>query len=303
MSTPIPPHVKRASGYLIYLVPGAIGFLLIVIIPFFMNIAMSFTRWRGIGPARFAGFDNYERLFNDSLFWKAFLNSLAFIFSMAIVPTLIALFLAALLFDFIAKHFGPRLSSIFRAGFYLPQILPIAVAGILWGWILSPIGVLNTALESVGLDGLSRNWLGDAGTAIWAVMVMMVWLQVGYALVIFMSGLSRVEPALYEAAELDGASWMQRFRFITVPMLRPEIFVVGLTTTIAALKVFAPVYVLTQGGPNNATTVPSYFAYFHFFTTSRVGYGSTIATVQTVITALLAYLFLRYQTARSGGET
>jgi len=287
-----------SSGYVIYLMPGMIGFALIVLLPFLMNIAISFTQWRGVGAPRFVGFANYELLLQDGLFWVAFDHSFAFIIAMAVVPTALGLFLAALLFDYIAERFGERASSFFRAGFYLPQILPIAVAGVLWGWILSPIGVLNAALKSVGLDFLAQNWLGDPKTALFSVMFVMVWLQLGYSLVVFMSGLSRVDPSLYEAAELDGASWLQRFRHITIAMLKPEIFVVGLTTTIAALKVFAPVYVLTQGGPNNATTVPSYFAYYHFFTTSRVGYGAAITTVQTLITVVLVYFFLRLQTGQ-----
>jgi ABC-type sugar transport system permease subunit len=126
-------------------------------------------------------------------------------------------------------------------------------------------------------------------------MAVCVWLQVGYSLVIFMAGLSRVDPSLYEAADLDGANWWQRFRHITLAQLRPEIFVVLLTTTIAALKVFAPVYVLTNGGPDGATTVPSYLAYQNFFTTNFVGYGAAIATILTIIVTAVAIVALRYQ--------
>ena len=145
-----------------------------------------------------------------------------------------------------------------------------------WGWILNPFGVVNAVLDSLGLHGLTQNWLGDPNLALLSLMVVMVWLQLGYSLVVFMAGLARVDPSLYEAAEIDGASWLPRFRYVTIAMLRPEIFVVGLTTTIAALKVFAPIFVLTSGGPDNATIVPSYFSYYHFFSTNRVGYGAAI---------------------------
>ena len=128
---------------------------------------------------------------------------------------------------------------------------------------------------------------------------MIVWIQVGYCLVVFMSGLSRVDPSLYEAAELDGATWMQRFINITIPMLAPEIFVVALTTVIAALKVFAPIYVLTSGGPDNATLVPSYLTYYHFFTTNHVGYAAAIATLQTVVTLAIGVFFIRFQLRQS----
>jgi raffinose/stachyose/melibiose transport system permease protein len=180
--------------------------------------------------------------------------------------------------------------------------LPISAAGVLWGWILSPIGALNAILSAIGLGGLAQNWLGDPQLALISVMGVMVWLQIGYSLVVFMAGLAWVDPSLYEAAEIDGATWLQRFRRITIPMLRPETFVVGLTTTVAALKVFAPVFVLTTGGPDNATIVPSYFAYFHFFQTFRVGYGAAMTTAQTLITVVLGLIFLRVQAQRGGRE-
>ena len=128
-------------------------------------------------------------------------------------------------------------------------------------------------------------------------MAVMIWVQIGYPVVIFMAALQRVDPELYEAAELDGAGWFRRFRHITVPQIRPETFVVMLTCTIAALKVFAPVYALTRGGPGNATNVPSYFSYYTFFKTLDVGYGSAIATVLTLIIVVVSIVFIRVQSA------
>lgn len=282
---------REAAGWWLYLLPGLAGFLLVVGLPFAMNIAISFTKWRGIGLPRYIGLTNYTRLMTDGTFWLALEHTLAFVLAMAVIPTVISLVLAAVLFDYVSRVFGPGLASFFRAGFYLPQILPISAAGILWGWILNPHGVLNLVLGGLGMVGLQGNWLGDPRLAIYALMVMIVWLQIGYSLVVFMSGLGRVDPALYEAAELDGANGAQRFRYITLPMLRPEIFVVALTTTVAALKVFAPIFVLTNGGPNFSTIVPSYLSYHSFFATVQVGYGAAIATVQTVITVLLAMAF------------
>jgi raffinose/stachyose/melibiose transport system permease protein len=284
-----------SAGYVLYLIPGAIGFVAVVLVPFIMNIGASFTRWNGIATPRFVGLDNYARLFADDKFWGAVAHAIAAIVAMSLVPLAIGLFLAALLFDYVSARFGSRISTILRAAFYLPQILPVAVAGILWGWILNPLGVLNALFDAIGLHALAKNWIGDPDLALLSLMVVMVWLQLGYALVVFMSGLARVDPALYEAAEIDGALWFTRFRLITIPMLKPEIFVVGLTTTIAALKVFAPVFVLTEGGPGTATTVPSYLAYYHFFTTNRVGYGAAITTIQMLITVMLGLLFLRVQ--------
>ncbi len=295
-------YARHQRGYYLYLLPGAIGFLLIVLIPQIANFVLSFTAWKGVGTPRWIGTQNYERLIGDDQFWGSMIHTLLFIISMTIIPVLIGLVLAALLFDYIRDQFGERLSSFFRAGFYLPQILPVTTAGVLWGWILNPVGVANIILKAIGLGALAQNWVGDATYALPAVSLMIVWIQVGYCLVVFMAGLSRIDPALYEAAQLDGAGWWQRLFAITVPMLAPEIFVVVLTTMIAALKVFAPVFVLTAGGPDNATLVPSYLTYYHFFTTQRVGYAAAIAVVQMVLTVVLATIFLRFQARQQATE-
>ena len=293
---------RHRRGFYLYLIPGVVGFLLIVLIPQAANFVLSFTTWKGVGLPRWVGVQNYQRLVTDDQFWGSMIHTLLFIISMTIIPVLIGLVLAALLFDYIRDQFGEQISSFFRAGFYLPQILPITTAGVLWGWILNPLGVVNTILKAIGLAPLAQNWIGDATYALPSVSLMIVWIQVGYCLVVFMSGLSRIDPSLYEAAELDGAGWWQRLISITVPMLAPEIFVVVLTTMIAALKVFAPVFVLTAGGPDNATLVPSYLTYYHFFTTQRVGYAAAIAVVQMVLTVVLATIFLRFQARQQATE-
>ena len=150
-------------------------------------------------------------------------------------------------------------------------------------------------LKDVGLSG-QTDWLGNPSWALLSVMLVLIWVQLGYPVVMFMAGLQRIDPQLYEAADLDGASWWQRFRHITVHLIRPEFYVVLVTTTIAALKVFAQVFVLTSGGPGNATLVPSYFAYKNFFDILNVGYGSAISSVMTVIIVVVGFVFLRAQT-------
>jgi raffinose/stachyose/melibiose transport system permease protein len=296
------PRMRGKAGYYLYLLPGALGFLAIVAVPIVANGWISLLKWRGIGKARFIGLGNFEALLHDQMFWGSLLHTALFIISMTVVPTVLGLILAAVLFDYIAVQFRQGLSSFMRATFYLPQILPVTAAGLLWGWILSPIGITNAVLKAIGLGALAQNWLGDPNWALPAVSAVIVWVQVGYCLVVFMAGLARIEPSLYEAAELDGANWWARFVAITVPMLAPEIFVVVLTTVIASLKVFAPIYVLTSGGPNNATLVPSYLTYYHFFTTNRVGYAAAIAVVQTLITVVLGVIFLRAQSRQTETE-
>ncbi|WP_250004433.1 carbohydrate ABC transporter permease [Actinoplanes sp. M2I2] len=286
----------RRKGYWPFLIPGVLASLLVIVVPLVMTVYTSFTKWNGVGEQRWIGFDNYTRLFEDSLFWSSFSNILLLILAMAVVPTLLGLFLAAVLFDYVAKKFGNRWASLFRSGFYLPQIIPVAVTGILWGWILHPeYGALNRILDTIGLGSLAHNWLGEPGSALYSVMGIMIWVQLGYPIVMFMAGLQRVDPELYEAADLDGANWWQRFRKITVYLIRPEFYVVLVTTTISALKIFGPIFVLTGGGPSNATLVPSYFAYKNFFEKAQVGYGSAISTVLTVLIIVLSFAFLRLQ--------
>nr|WP_240929607.1 sugar ABC transporter permease [Streptomyces coryli] len=274
--------------------------LLFLAVPLLMTFGYSFTEWKGIGTPAFTGLDNYTRLFADADFWASFRNIAFVIIGMAIVPTLLGLFLAALLFDYIGKKHGDGVVSILRSGLYLPQVIPVAITGIMWGWILAPEGAVNSLLQNAGLTSLVQNWLGDPGLALWIVLGVMVWMQLGYPLVLFLSGLQRIDPELYEAAALDGASWWQRFTRITTPILRPEVYVVLVTTTIAGLKVFAQIYVLTGGGPGNATLVPSYFAYLNFFERADVGYGSAISSVMTLLILLIAGTMLTRQAREDG---
>jgi raffinose/stachyose/melibiose transport system permease protein len=300
------PRTSTASSVMprafLYLIPGLVGFIVVVIIPAFMNAGISLLTWKGVGIPKFVGLLNYQKLLADDAFWSSLQHTAAFVVAMAVIPTALGIFIAAVLFDYVSARFGSGWSSFFRAGFYLPQILPISAAGVLWGWILNPIGALNAILNAIGLHDFALNWLGDPRLALGTVMCVMVWLQLGYTLVVFMAGLARVDPSLYEAAELDGANWMQRFWMVTIPMLRPELYVVFLTTTIAALKVFAPIFVLTTGGPDDATIVPSYFAYYHYFSTFRVGYGAAMTTVQMLMTIVIGMIFLRVQARNLAGD-
>ncbi|GAA3646360.1 carbohydrate ABC transporter membrane protein 1 (CUT1 family) [Lentzea atacamensis] len=287
--------LRDRGSYLLFLIPGALLLVAVILVPFAMNIGISFTRWQGVGDPKWTGLDNYTRLLGDGTFWSSFQHNLALVVAMAILPTAIGLVIAAALFDVIGKRFGQRAASVLRACVYLPQVLPIAVAGIVWSWILAPQGALNEFLGVVGLGSLGQNWLGDPEVALWSVMGVLLWIQIGYPVVIFMAGLQRADPSLYEAAELDGASWWGRFWHVTVPQIRPEVFVVLLTCTIAALKVFGPIYVLTRGGPGGATNVPSYFSFQNFFEKTQVGYGAAIATVLTVLILILTTVFLKVQ--------
>ncbi|MEU4800579.1 sugar ABC transporter permease [Streptomyces sp. NPDC023327] len=290
----------RGKGYALFLAPGLLLSLLFLVVPLVMTAYYSLTTWQGIGDPVFTGLDNYTRLLQDADFWASFRNIAFVIVGIAVVPTLLGLFLAALLFDYIGKKHGDGIVSVFRSGLYLPQVIPVAVTGLMWGWILAPEGAVNSILDTVGLPSLAQNWLGDPDLALWVVLGVLVWMQLGYPLVLFMSGLQRIDPELYEAAALDGATWWQRFTRITVPILRPEVYVVLVTTTIAGLKVFAQIFVLTGGGPGNSTLVPAYFAYQNFFERADVGYGSAISTTITLLVLAIAGTMLARQAREDG---
>lgn len=289
-------RTRRPVSYWWYLAPMGVGFLAIVFVPFVVNVYYSLFQWEGgEAPMQWIGLGNYAALMGDQTFWKSFENSIYMIVAIVVVPTLIGLVLAAVLFDYIGRRFGDRTSSVLRATYYLPQILPIAVAGVLWSWILDARnGVINTVLQGLGIAN-PPDWLGSPNLAIYSVMLMLIWMQIGYPVVIFMSALQRIDPQFYEAAEIDGAGWWRRFLAITIPHIRPDIFIVALTATVGAMKVFAPILILTQGGPESSTYVPSYYSYLNFFELSKVGYGSAIATLLSVVIFVIAVLLLAWQ--------
>ncbi len=295
---------NRRAGYGRYLFLGAIGTVVILVVPFISNLALSFFSWRGgRSRMRWVGLGNYIDLLHDDQFWVSFANSLYSIIAMMVIPTLFGLIIAAVLFDYIGRVFGGKTASFLRACYYIPQILPVGVAGILWGWILNTqTGAINRILA--GVFGLAQppDWLGNPDIAMYAVMLFVIWSQIGYPVVIFMSALGRVDPELYEAASLDGAGWWRRFTAITIPQIKPEIFVVVLTCTVSALKLFGPIYVLTKGGPQNMTYVPSYYSYNMFFVRSQIGYGAAIASVLAVIITIVAAIIYVFQNRAEAKE-
>ena len=220
---------KRYSPYKgleVFLIPGLIFFLILIVFPFLSNLALSFTKWTGVRTPVWIGLANYAKALTDKVFWTSFRNNFYLIITLTTIPTLIGLLLATILYDYISKEFGKGVSSIFRAGFYLPQVIPAVVSALVWRWILQPDwGVLNYILKAVHLDALAHNWLGDPKTALAAIIVTMIWFQIGYPMVIFMAALQRIDPELYEAASIDGASWFQKFFEKDCPVLvKPGIY-------------------------------------------------------------------------------
>jgi raffinose/stachyose/melibiose transport system permease protein len=286
----------RQRGYYVFLIPGLILFTLVVVLPFLANIYISFTKWQGVGAPIWIGITNYQKALVDSQFWLAFKNNLLLIIAITIIPTIIGLFLSAFLFEYVARHLGKGAVTFFRSAYYIPQIIPVVAAAVTWQWILQPDwGVANYILNIIGLPQFRHDWLGTADTALASIMLMMVWFQIGYPLVIFLAAYQRIDPEIWEAASIDGATWFQRFFLITINQIRPEIYVVVLTTIIHALKVFGQVYVMTSGGPGHATSVASYYSYQNFFEKSNVGYGATVATVLAVVIMAVMVINVRVQ--------
>ncbi|WEV65927.1 sugar ABC transporter permease [Bifidobacterium sp. ESL0764] len=283
---------NKPSRFVPYLLPGILSLAVIIVVPALWNVYLSFTRWRGVGPVRFIGGRNWSKLFRDDMFWKSFINSFWIIVAIVVIPTILGLFISSLLTDVIQKKFGSKTASFIRALYYLPQLLPVAVASIIMGWIFRPDdGAFNALLEKIGMGMFQGNWLGSPKTALPVLMFILIWIQLGYPIVIFMSGLQRVDPELYEAAGLDGANWWQKFYVVTLPSIMPELLVVILTATIGALKTFGPVYLLTKGGPGTTTIVPSYYSYNQFFQVQQVGYGAAISTALTVVIIVFSIVF------------
>ncbi|GAB3883294.1 hypothetical protein GCM10027612_15170 [Microbispora bryophytorum subsp. camponoti] len=171
---------------------------------------------------------------------------------------------------------------------FLPQVIPLVAAGIAWSWLLSSTGLVNQLLGYVGLDGVARAWLGDFSTALPAVGVIGAWVLLGLCTILLLSGMSKIDPALYEAARMDGANSLREFISITVPSLRQEIGVCVTLTVIAALASFDIVYVSTQGGPGNATMVPGLEIYYLAFSERQVGMASALAVVLMLLVILVA---------------
>lgn len=281
--------------YYLFLIPGFLLFVPIIIIPFFMNIIFSLTDWSGVGKFNFIGLANYFMAFKDEVFWISFKNNLFILISITSFPMIIALFLSVILYDIAARKRGIWLVNFFRAGYYLPQIIAISASAIAWLWIYQPNwGAANWFLKLFNIEPV--NWLGDPKTAMLSILIMMVWFQIGYPLVIFMSALQRIDPQLYEAATIDGAGWWRNLVSITIPQIIGEISVVFLTTMIFALKVFAPVYAMTRsGGPGHSTHVAGYFAFKNFFERADVGYGSAIAMILSLIVIVITIIFIKVQ--------
>jgi raffinose/stachyose/melibiose transport system permease protein len=251
--------------------------------PGIMSLVYSFTNWTGIGPAEFVGLENYARLFTDAKFLQALVNNLWWTIFFLIVPIGIALAGAFLLSR------TTRGQMAFRVIFFIPYTMATIVVATIWESIYSPVYGITQLL------GLDVNILGDTSTALPGVAVANTWQWWGYLMVVFIAAMASVNPSLYEAAKLDGASGFQQFLHITVPGIRPTLVFMGLMTVIWSFLVFDYIYIMTGGGPAGSTEVVGTLLYTTAFSTYEAGYASAMGIVLALISTVVicAYLGLR----------
>lgn len=276
---------------LLLLLPSLLGVGIFTAIPVLSSFALSFSRWNMLSPVKFIGLQNYLELVQDPLFWQVMLNT----FSYAVVEVLLEIPLALGLA--VAMNQPGWLSKAFRTIYFLPVVTSMVAIALVWNWMYDPShGLINTVLhfiwngmydphygllnpEHKKIPFIPVEWLFNSHTALPALILMGVWKNVGYSMVIFLAGLQTIPEELYEAASLDGANRWQQFKNITLPQMGPTLFFVSVMATITAFQVFDPVYIMTQGGPENSTNVAVYWLYQNAFEFFNVGKASAIAYV------------------------
>jgi raffinose/stachyose/melibiose transport system permease protein len=267
-------------GYILLL--PAVAFLgALLVEPFVKAVQYSLESWDGIGPARYVGFENYRHLWTDPI-ERSSLYHLGILFCFySLIPTAAGLIAAALV-----RRSDQRGMGFFRIVLFLPQVIVTVVAALVWTWILAPSGEasVNGLLNSVHLGpDVGRPWLGSFSTALVAVGLVAVWLDFGLCFVLFLSGIQRISPEIYDAARVDGTGFFREFTRLTVPLLRREIGAALTISVVVALQSFTLVYVATNGGPGYATTVPGLLVYRFGFQLGQVGDASALGIAMTAI--------------------
>ena len=272
--------VRRQTmvGWL-FVVPALAMYLVFVIQPLFLTVQYSLYRWDGVGPATWVGLSNYATVLSEPRLLETLFNAFRLVLFFSLVPVGLGLVTAGV----IQRVATGRLGTISRTILFLPQVIPLVAARIIWGRLLSLPGLVNQVFTAVGLGDITRAWLGDFDTALPAVGIIGIWVLLGFCTVLLLTGMTKIEAALYESARLDGAGWFQEFRAITVPSLRHEIGVCLTVTVIAALAAFDIVYVSTGGGPGGATAVPGIQIYVLAFLERQVGIASALAVVLVIL--------------------
>jgi len=269
---------ENITGWL-FLAPALLMYVFFVLVPLLLTILYSFYKWNGVGPMTWVGWKNYVTVFQVPDLLGTIVNAFWLVIWFSFIPVTLGLVVASV----IHRVATGRLGELSRTVLFLPQVIPLVAAGIIWGWLLALPGLVNQILKAIGLGEMTRAWLGDFDWALPAVGVIGVWVLLGFCTVLLSTGMAKIDPALYESARIDGAGWSQEFVGITVPLLRHEIGVCLTVTVIAALAAFDIVYVSTAGGPGNSTAVPGIQIYILAFTQRAVGLASALAVLLMVL--------------------
>ncbi|HET9521773.1 MAG TPA: sugar ABC transporter permease [Candidatus Limnocylindrales bacterium] len=273
--------------------PFVILFGIFLAMPIVAALALSFTSFglrdlqNPIGTT-FIGLENYTDLFADPKFWKSLGNTAYFV----VVGVPLTLILGLVIANALSRGIT-RFRTAFRVGYYLPVITSIVAIAIVWRFLLNPdVGLINMFLDALGITGPA--WLADPLLAMPSIIAMAVWRNLGFAMIVFLAGMQAIPASLYEAASIDGASRWQSFRWVTIPMLRPTILFMTVITTIGYLQLFEEPFVMTAGGPLDATLSVTMYMYQQGFTFFHQGYASSIAYVLFVIVAFVAFLQFKF---------
>jgi raffinose/stachyose/melibiose transport system permease protein len=267
---------------LAWVLPALVLLLVFVYYPIVDNLRLSLFSWNAFSVApTFVGLDNYRTAFHDPIFWTALRNNTVFAIVSLVCQVGLSLVLAALLEEFVHE----RLRGILRTIYFIPAVISITVAGILFSFLYNPqIGLVNRMLEAVGLESWRHSWLGEPGTAMGSIIAMSQWQSIGYTAILFVVGIQRIPKEFHEAAKVDGAGPIRRFFSVTVPMVREMTTLIIILTISGAFLVFNEVMVMTAGGPSNSSQVLGTWLYRNAFLNDDMGYASAIATVIFVIT-------------------
>ena len=280
---------RETSAAYGFLLPNLIGFVVFTFLPVLAALVISFTDWDLLTPPAWAGLDNYRQLVVDPLFRQVLRNTALYV--LGTVPLQMALALA------VALALNQRIPGqlFFRTAYFMPVVASTVAVALVWRWIFNyDFGLLNSFLYMIGIQD-PPNWLGSTRWALVSVIIMSVWQQVGYSMVLFLAGLQGVPQQLYEAAKIDGAGPWARFFFITLPMLSATTFFVLVIGVINSFQVFDQAFIMTQGGPANATNTIVYNIYQNAFQFFKMGYASAMAWVLFAIIFVVTLIQFRLQ--------
>ena len=272
---------------LVFLAPNLIGFLIFTMVPMIFSLVMSLYDWPLTGERAFVGAANFVKLFTeDVLFWKIMKNTLVYVAAYVAFNVLIAMGMAVWITSL------KKANEFFRSAFFLPMMIGIVSSTMIFKWILSDGGLVNSVIRFFG--GEAPNWFGSTATAMIAVVIVSVWQGFGYNMVIFISGLLGVSQSVQEAAKIDGANAVQTFFRVTLPCMSPSIFFAVVMTVISSFQVFDQTFVSTMGGPNNETNTLVLYLYNNAFN-QRLGYASAIAWVLFFCVLIVTAFLMKQQ--------